>query len=52
MFKEIIRGLVLAAVFVGCVAPAIFAADAPKTKEECEKHKDMMWDGKTCVPKK
>ena len=33
-------------------APA-FAADAPKTKAECEKLTDMKWDSKTktCVKK-
>lgn len=25
--------------------------DAPKTKADCEKAKDMKWDGKACVKK-
>ena len=43
----IITGLLFA------VAVPAFAADAPKTKAECEKMKDMKWDdaSKTCVKK-
>lgn len=52
MFKEIIRGLVLVGVLTGSVTPVVFAADAPKTRVECKKHKDMMWDGNACVLKK
>jgi hypothetical protein len=35
------------------VAAPAFAADAPKTKAECEKLTDMKWDSKakTCVKK-
>lgn len=51
MISQVIRGLVLAGVLAGVAAPAVLA-DAPKTKADCEKVKDMMWDGKACVPKK
>jgi hypothetical protein len=42
----------VAALVVAATAPA-FAADAPKTKAECEKMKDMKWDDamKACVKK-
>lgn len=52
MISHVVRGLVLAGVLVSATAPVVFAADAPKTQAECEKNKDMMWDGKGCVPKK
>ena len=35
------------------VTAPVFAADAPKTKAECDKLTDMKWDSntKTCVKK-
>ena len=50
-FKIVISAIV-AALLVAVTAPA-FAADAPKTKAECEKAKDMKWDDatKACVKK-
>jgi hypothetical protein len=49
--KSLLSVLVLA-LAVSLTVPA-FAADAPKTKADCEKTKDMKWDEKTstCVKK-
>ncbi len=43
---------IVAGLLCAFAAPA-FAADAPKTKAECEKMKDMKWDdaAKACVKK-
>ena len=43
---------IVAGLLFALTAPA-FAADAPKTKAECEKMKDMKWDDatKACVKK-
>jgi hypothetical protein len=48
-----ILGTVIAAALVIAFAAPAFAADAPKTKAECEKMKDMKWDDatKACVKK-
>jgi hypothetical protein len=53
MFSKILSGTVLAGLLLAVSAPIVYAADPPKTKEECEKTKDMKWDEatKTCVPK-
>lgn len=51
MISQVLRGFVLAGVLVGSVSTAVLA-DAPKTEADCQKAKDMMWDGKACVPKK
>ena len=53
MLSKILSGAVLAGVLLSAAAPVTFAADAPKTKEECAKHKDMSWDASAgkCVKK-
>ncbi len=53
MLSKILSGAVLAGVLLSAAAPVTFAADAPKTKEECAKHKDMSWDAAAskCVKK-
>jgi hypothetical protein len=54
MSSRILSGAVLAGFLLAVAAPfTAYAADPPKTKEECEKTKDMKWDEatKTCVPK-
>jgi hypothetical protein len=53
MIAKVVGGAVLASLLVAVSAPVAFAADAPKTKEDCEKTKDMKWDEatKTCVKK-
>ena len=52
MSLRILSTVIAAALVVAVSAPA-FAADAPKTKAECEKMKDMKWDDatKACVKK-
>ena len=52
MSLRILSTAIVAALVVAAAAPA-FAADAPKTKVECEKMKDMKWDDatKACVKK-
>ena len=52
MSSRIVSSAIVAALFVAVTAPA-FAADAPKTKADCEKTKDMKWDDatKACVKK-
>jgi hypothetical protein len=49
---RIVSSAIVAALLVAVTAPA-FAADAPKTKADCEKKKDMKWDdaAKACVKK-
>jgi hypothetical protein len=49
---KVLSSAILAIFLVAATAPA-FAADAPKTKTECEKLKDMKWDDakKACVKK-
>ena len=49
---EILSTAIVAALVVAATTPA-FAADAPKTKAECEKMKEMKWDDamKACVKK-
>jgi hypothetical protein len=49
---RIVSSAIVAALLVAVTAPA-FAADAPKTKADCEKTKDMKWDdaAKACVKK-
>jgi hypothetical protein len=53
MLSKILSGAVLAGVLLSAAAPVTFAADAPKTKEDCAKHKDMSWDAAAgkCVKK-
>ncbi|WP_181336254.1 hypothetical protein [Hyphomicrobium methylovorum] len=54
MVSKIIRGAVLAGVLFSVSAPYVaYAADAPKTKADCKKAKDMKWDATThaCVKK-
>lgn len=52
MKTKLVLGTVLAGMMLAAAAP-VFAADPPKTKEECEKAKDMKWDAdkKACVKK-
>ena len=52
MSLRILSSAIVAALLVAVTAPA-FAADAPKTKADCEKTKDMKWDDakKACVKK-
>ena len=49
---KILSTAVIAGLLLAVAAPA-FAADAPKTKADCEKTKDMKWDDakKACVKK-
>lgn len=54
MMTKILSASILAAVLTVFAVPvASFAADVPKTKEECEKLQDMKWDDatQTCVKK-
>ena len=52
MSAKILSAALVAGLLLAVSAPA-FAADAPKTKAECEKTKDMKWDDatKACVKK-
>jgi hypothetical protein len=52
MSSKILSSAIVAALLVAFTAPA-FATDAPKTKADCAKMKDMKWDTKTktCVKK-
>ena len=52
MSLKVLSSAIVAALLVTATAPA-FAADAPKTKADCEKAKDMKWDDakKACVKK-
>jgi hypothetical protein len=54
MISKLVRGAVLTGVLVAFSAPIVAnAADAPTTKADCKKAKDMKWDKttKTCVKK-
>jgi ABC-type Fe2+-enterobactin transport system substrate-binding protein len=54
MISKIVRGAILTGVLLAYSAPIVaYAADAPKTKADCKKAKDMKWDKttKTCVKK-
>ena len=53
MFSKFLSGVVITGVLLGAVAPVAFAADTPKTKEECAKQKNMTWDDASgkCVKK-
>lgn len=54
MLAKLFSGAVLAGYLLSVSAPVVvFAADAPKTKADCKKAKDMKWDKttKTCVKK-
>ena len=54
MLSKFVSAAVLAGLLWTVSAPMVaYAADAPKTKAECEKAKDMKWDEatKTCVKK-
>jgi len=50
--SKIISTAIVSSLLLAIATPT-FAADAPKTKAECEKTKDMKWDdaSKTCVKK-
>ncbi len=50
--SKILSTVTVAGLLFVLTAPA-FAADAPKTKAQCEKLTDMKWDSKTktCVKK-
>ena len=50
--RIIVSMIVILGLAVG-FSGATFAADAPKTKADCEKTKDMKWDDakKACVKK-
>lgn len=52
MKTKLVLGTVLAGMMFAATAPVI-AADAPKTKADCEKAKDMKWDEakKACTKK-
>jgi len=52
MSAKIVSTTIIAGLLLAVSAPA-FAADAPKTKADCEKTKDMKWDDatKACVKK-
>jgi ABC-type Fe2+-enterobactin transport system substrate-binding protein len=54
MIAKILSGALLAGYMLAVSAPIVaVAADAPKTKADCKKAKDMKWDKttKTCVKK-
>ena len=50
--SKILSTAIIAGLLFAVTVPA-FAADAPKTKADCEKAKDMKWDDakKVCVKK-
>jgi hypothetical protein len=52
MSAKMVSSAIVAAMLFAFTAPA-FATDAPKTKADCEKIKDMKWDDakKACVKK-
>jgi hypothetical protein len=52
MSAKILSTAIIAGLLFSITASA-FAADAPKTKADCEKTKDMKWDDakKVCVKK-
>ena len=48
MISKILSGAVLAGLLLSVSAPIVaVAADAPKTKADCKKAKDMKWDKTT-----
>jgi hypothetical protein len=52
MLSKIASGMVLAGILFAVSVPmAAYAAEAPTTKAECKKAKDMKWDrkSKACV---
>jgi hypothetical protein len=53
MISKLLGSVVAAGLILSVAAPMANAADAPKTKAECAKMKDMKWDAssKTCVKK-
>lgn len=54
MFGKIIGAVMLASFCLAVSTPVVvYAAGAPKTKADCEKHKNMQWDATTgkCVKK-
>ncbi len=53
MIGRMLSVAALAGLLMGALTPVSYAADTPKTKTECEKHKDMKWDASTmkCVKK-
>jgi hypothetical protein len=54
MSAKILSSALVAGLLLAVAAPvASYAGDAPKTKADCEKAKDMKWDDKTgkCVKK-
>ena len=54
MISKILSGALLAGFMLSVSAPIVaVAADAPKTKADCKKAKDMKWDKttKSCVKK-
>jgi ABC-type Fe2+-enterobactin transport system substrate-binding protein len=54
MIAKILSGALLAGYMLAVSAPIVaVAADAPKTKADCKKAKDMKWDKttKACVKK-
>jgi hypothetical protein len=52
MVSKLMASVVAAGLILGVTAPVTFAADAPKTKADCEKAKGT-WDAasKTCKTK-
>jgi hypothetical protein len=53
MLSRFVLGLVIAGILSAATTSTTFAEDAPKTKAECKKIKNMKWDSKTkaCVKK-
>jgi hypothetical protein len=53
MLAKLIGSAIVTGILLAASAPPSIAADAPKTKAECEKMKDMKWDEatKTCIKK-
>jgi hypothetical protein len=54
MITKLLGTAIAACILVSAAAPiAAYAADAPKTKAQCAKLKDMKWDAKTktCMKK-
>jgi hypothetical protein len=51
--NAMLKLLTLSLVGIGLAATPVLAQtkDAPKTKAECAKMKDMKWDGKACLKK-
>jgi hypothetical protein len=53
MYVKIVSSAVLAGLLLAAAPIVSYAADAPKTKADCEKAKNMKWDDATskCVKK-